>query len=91
MDPGCYFLGDIGCLNDNLEKLVKIIGSKIRLGEKIFLLGDNFYNHGVRTINDPMWELYQNIFEPIKYQNIYGVLGNHDYEGNPHVQLSSSI
>ena len=45
MDPGCYFLGDIGCLNDNLEKLVKIIGSKIRLGEKIFLLGDNFYNH----------------------------------------------
>jgi tartrate-resistant acid phosphatase type 5 len=90
MDPGCYFLGDIGCLNDNLEKLVTIIGSKFRLGEKVFLLGDNFYNHGVRTINDPLWELYQNIFEPIKYQNIYSVLGNHDYEGNPYAQLSSS-
>jgi acid phosphatase len=89
MDPGCYFLGDVGCLNENLNKIVSHIGSKFRIGEKVFLLGDNFYNYGVQSVNDPLWKLYQNIFEPIKYQNIYSVLGNHDYEGNPYAQLSS--
>jgi len=90
MDPGCYFLGDIGCLNDNLNSIVGQIKTNFRLGEKIFLLGDNFYNKGVETTNDILWEFYKNIFNPIKYQNIYSVLGNHDYEGNPYAQLTSS-
>ena len=89
MEPGCYFLGDIGCLNDNLKQMVINIQMRFRCGERLFLLGDNFYNNGVQTTYDDLWEIYKQIFEPIKFQNIYSVLGNHDYEGNPYAQIMS--
>lgn len=89
MEPGCYFLGDIGCLNTELEQIIDVIKSRFRLGEKIFLLGDNFYNNGVLTVTDPLWDVYKSIFERLKFHNIYSVLGNHDYEGNPYAQLTS--
>ena len=39
MDPGCYFLGDIGCLNENLNKIVSHIGSKFRIGDSLLSKG----------------------------------------------------
>lgn len=89
MDPVCYFLGDIGCLNKNLNEITLKIEEKMQLGDKIFLLGDNFYNHGICSQDDPRWNLYKDLFKPLGYRNIYSAMGNHDYEGNPYVQLTS--
>lgn len=89
MDPCCYFLGDIGLLNEELNQLVKHITRNFQLGDKVILLGDNFYERGVESTEDELWEKYKDIFEPIKFQNIYAVLGNHDYVGNPYAQLTS--
>jgi hypothetical protein len=41
------------------------------------LLGDNFYDYGVSSVNDSLWGLFDSIshISPI----FYAVLGNHDY------------
>ena len=41
------------------------------------LLGDNFYDYGVRSTQDPLWGLFEDIqsSSPV----FYAVLGNHDY------------
>lgn len=90
MDPCCFFLGDIGLLNEELNQLVQNITYNFHLGDKVILLGDNFYENGVQTTNDELWNIYKRIFEPIKFYNIYSVLGNHDYHGNPYAQLTSN-
>lgn len=87
--PVCYFLGDIGMLNSTLNSLVKNISKSFKESDKVFLLGDNFYNNGVSSIYDSQWKSYAKIFEPIGYKNIYGVMGNHDYMGDPNVQILS--
>ncbi len=49
----------------------------------VVLLGDNFYDSGVDSVTDPLWESY---FE-LPYKDVpddvpfYAVLGNHDYGG----------
>ena len=41
------------------------------------LLGDNFYDYGVRSTRDPLWGLFEDIqsSSPV----FYALLGNHDY------------
>lgn len=47
----------------------------------VMLLGDNFYDSGVISVDDPLWQTY---FE-LPYANVdapfHPVLGNHDYGG----------
>lgn len=50
------------------------------------LLGDNFYDFGVESVNDPQWRT--------KFEDVYtidapffAVLGNHDYDGNEQAQI----
>ena len=55
----------------------------------IISTGDNFYDNGVRSVSDPLWE---DSFEEIyKGSNLrrewYVVLGNHDYRGNPQAEV----
>lgn len=53
-------------------------------------LGDNIYNNGVQSVNDP---LFQSHFEkPFARLNFpfYMVLGNHDYRGNVQAQIDYS-
>jgi hypothetical protein len=53
----------------------------------VLLLGDNLYDKGVNTVDDPLW---QELFE-LPYQNIdlpfYAALGNHDYGGRLAVSI----
>jgi hypothetical protein len=90
-----FILGDIGYLNLFLHRLVDNIESVFIPDNKIILLGDNFYDNmrisqqGVSSILDVRWEKFIRIFEPIGFNNIYAVMGNHDYEGDPNVQLQS--
>ena len=47
------------------------------------MLGDNFYESGVTSINDPLWQAYyENIYSAASTQvPWYLILGNHDYYG----------
>lgn len=51
------------------------------------LLGDNFYDFGVDSVQDPLWDarfeqMYQGLELPF-----YAILGNHDHEGNAQAQI----
>ncbi|KAL5545089.1 hypothetical protein UlMin_008873 [Ulmus minor] len=66
-----------------------------RIGEKLSIdfvvsTGDNFYDDGLRSINDPAFEeSFTKIYSSTSLQKQwYSVLGNHDYRGNVEAQLS---
>ena len=57
----------------------------------IITTGDNFYQEGVRSVNDPHWTVsFTNVYKELttKY-DWYPVLGNHDYQGhaNPKAEI----
>jgi tartrate-resistant acid phosphatase type 5 len=56
----------------------------------IINLGDSFYNDGVTSLTDPMWQShFETIYDPeILNMPFYSVLGNHDYKGNIEAQLN---
>jgi acid phosphatase len=54
------------------------------------LLGDNFYDFGVTSVDDPLWDsrfeqMYQGLDLPF-----YAALGNHDHQGNIQAQIDYS-
>jgi acid phosphatase len=55
----------------------------------IVTTGDNFYEDGVKSVDDPLWKLsYEDVYTaPALHRPWYGVLGNHDYRGRPQAQL----
>ena len=54
------------------------------------LLGDNFYEKGVSSVEDPLWKSrYQDIYQGLNIP-FYAVLGNHDWRGNPQAQVDYS-
>lgn len=64
------------------------------LSRAILMLGDNFYQHGVESVNDPQWQT--KVVEPygspcLAQLPFYPVLGNHDYKGNPTAQIEYTL
>lgn len=60
----------------------------------ILMLGDNVYQAGVASTEDPLWQ--ERVFQPygstcLEKLPIYAVLGNHDYKGNPGAQVEMSL
>ncbi len=53
------------------------------------LLGDNFYNSGVRSVSDPLWGLFINLEATAPV--FFAVLGNHDYGGSYDAQSAYSF
>ncbi len=55
----------------------------------VILLGDNFYERGVRSVTDPQWvEKFESVYHHPSLQIPFlAVLGNHDYYGNPQSQV----
>jgi 3',5'-cyclic AMP phosphodiesterase CpdA len=57
----------------------------------IITTGDNFYQEGVRSVNDPHWNLsFTHVYKELtRDYDWYPVLGNHDYEGrgNPKAEI----
>jgi tartrate-resistant acid phosphatase type 5 len=68
-----------------------------RMGETASLIksrftisvGDNFYEDGVRSVDDPIWKTsFENVYTAPSLQTPWRVaLGNHDYHGNSQAQL----
>jgi tartrate-resistant acid phosphatase type 5 len=55
-------------------------------------IGDNFYENGVASLDDPQWESsFEQIYTAESLQRPWKViLGNHDYRGNVQAQLDYS-
>lgn len=54
-------------------------------------LGDNFYESGVDSVTDPVWNVYTNNFNQSFLQVPWYVsVGNHDYLGNVQAQIDYS-
>jgi acid phosphatase len=55
----------------------------------MILLGDNFYEGGVRSVDDPQWiTKWEQVYAaPALQVPVYPTLGNHDYRGNVQAQL----
>lgn len=55
--------------------------------------GDNFYGEGVDSVNDPLWKtVFEDVYSAPSLQvPWYVVLGNHDYEARPDVQLAYAL
>ncbi|NVK55613.1 MAG: metallophosphoesterase [Alteromonadaceae bacterium] len=60
--------------------------------EAIISTGDNFYDNGVASVNDPYWQTsFESIYHgPHLFLDWYVVLGNHDYRGNWQAQIDYS-
>lgn len=83
----CCF-GDIGNCSQDLNKIITNIN--IKKNKNIYiLLGDNFYPTGLNTDKDKNIDEFKNIFQKIKKEYIYAILGNHDYIGNPTLQINA--
>lgn len=85
-----FILGDIGYYNNILQNSVNICENRMNTNDKILLLGDNFYDQGVDDLKDKLWDDYSRIFKNISSNNIYSILGNHDYMKNPCCQINNN-
>jgi acid phosphatase len=81
-------LGDTGSGDEHQHNVAQASAKTCEaLGaDLVLLLGDNFIQHGVSSVDDPQWRTK---FEDVYPQNLpfYAILGNHDLAGNWRVQV----
>lgn len=55
----------------------------------VLALGDNFYDVGVSSVDDPLWlTMYEHVYtHPALQVPWHALLGNHDYGSNPQAQV----
>lgn len=58
--------------------------------DAILSLGDNFYNYGVKSVDDPQWGDFERSYHQLGCP-FYAVLGNHDYLGDTKAQTDYSL
>jgi tartrate-resistant acid phosphatase type 5 len=88
-------VGDVGSgrpAQFQVAELMNTIAATRSIDALVFA-GDNFINHGVTDIHDPLWkERFHDVYalEHIRKLPVFAVLGNHDYAGNPQAQIDYS-
>ena len=81
--------GDWGARNDNQKLVADSIAKYTDIYNSSFnlVLGDNFYEEGVTSTNDKLWETnYKKVYK--NNNPWYVILGNHDYYGNVSAQIA---
>jgi tartrate-resistant acid phosphatase type 5 len=58
-------------------------------GGFVLAVGDNFYESGVASVDDPQWRTsFEDVYtDPALQRPWFVALGNHDYKGNPEAQI----
>jgi acid phosphatase len=92
--PALNFLviGDWGRDGSNHQRDVAVqmgrAGAK-RETHCVLSVGDNFYEDGVRSVDDPQWRTsFEDVYSAASLQvPWYVALGNHDYHGHPEAQV----
>jgi predicted phosphodiesterase len=81
-------IGDTGQDSDDQKKVAKgletFCAQKNNICDAALLLGDNVYEIGMKTKDDPLMDrVFKNYYSNLKFK-FYAVLGNHDYneDGN---------
>lgn len=82
-----FCIGDWGDLNKDLNIQNYIQKSNV---EEFYLLGDNFYPDGIKSLDDSQWELKLKSLFPT-HKKKYVCLGNHDYLGNVFSQIEKTF
>ena len=89
-----FVVGDTGLASKNRQQVIEqmIQQSQQDKPDSVFMVGDNFYDKGVTSTTDPLWQTH---FEkPFSEQRFpvpfYSCLGNHDYYGNIQAQIEYS-
>src|ERR1700761_7560056 len=72
---------------DRMGETASQIGARF-----VISVGDNFYEDGVRGVDDPIWKTsFEDVYRAPSLQvPWYVALGNHDYHGNSQAQLDYS-
>lgn len=84
-------VGDTGWGNEaeHLTTAAMAADAEREAPDFVLMLGDNFYPHGVVSADDPLW--HKAFVEPFDHASLdvpfYPLLGNHDYVGDPSVQI----
>jgi tartrate-resistant acid phosphatase type 5 len=70
---------------EQMAKAAQDIGAKF-----VISVGDNFYENGVTSVNDPHWRAsFEDVYHQAPLQVPWHViLGNHDYHGNCEAQMA---
>jgi acid phosphatase len=70
-----------------MGQVAAAIGSRFTVS-----VGDNFYENGVRSVDDPQWQgSFEQIYTAPSLRSAWRIiLGNHDYRGNVQAQIDYS-
>lgn len=81
--------GDWGKRSVIQDRIADLL-SRLPRPDGVLALGDNFYEMGVSSVDDPLWEaVFMNMYNRIGIP-WYPVFGNHDYHLNPQAQIDFS-
>lgn len=78
-------IGDFGARTPLRDEMIGAIHSFGPRADAVLALGDNFYDRGVVSADDPRWKEWRDAFRPTSPW--LAVLGNHDYLGDIHAQI----
>ena len=84
-------LGDWGsatlCQSEIANQMAKTVNNSHVDNVFVAALGDNFYDNGVESVEDPKWrEIFLEVYSGV-HCPWHPVLGNHDWQGNVQAQL----
>lgn len=86
-----FVIGDWGSGDSNQRNVANAMAIEATENPIDFIVsvGDNFYPHGVRGINDKRWKhTFEDMYSDVSLKkDWYTAIGNHDYEGNVSAQL----
>jgi acid phosphatase len=84
-------LGDTGMGNANQHRVAAALSAVTRYEslDLVLLLGDNFYDDGVKTREDTLWNrAFEDVYRlPGLAVPFFAVLGNHDHHGSIDAQI----
>jgi acid phosphatase len=87
-------VGDWGTGASFQKRVAAAMASRADSTKPAFILsmGDNIYNSGVSSVDDPQWKTkFEDIYTAPSLQlPWYAILGNHDYRGNVQAQIDYS-